>query len=227
MNEESGISRQPSEYVYVIGSADSSVIKIGRTTDVDRRLADIQRMSPLKLSVLWKTEGAAALELALHRWFSSSRSHGEWFDFGGLDAVELIEEASREIASQGAPQTEPTRKPDSARRSSGGIADPKPARVALASELRRCRERSGLSRRQLAEAIGLGHSKIAQVETGAQRIRVPEAVAWCTATEVDEVLRRLIAEWALLVWTDSPRPVGDAFDDLGGYARFQRLPAKE
>ncbi|MFF7023016.1 GIY-YIG nuclease family protein [Streptomyces klenkii] len=69
--------------VYVIGTPGSSTVKVGRTTDLPRRLADIQRMSPVPLQVLWTHPGGPDLETNLHRQFSALRSHGEWFTFGG------------------------------------------------------------------------------------------------------------------------------------------------
>lgn len=69
------------ERVYVIGTPGSSTVKIGRSINVERRLADIQRMSPVPLEVLWSTPGGHELETALHRHFRPYRSHGEWFRF--------------------------------------------------------------------------------------------------------------------------------------------------
>jgi hypothetical protein len=82
------------EMIYVIGSAGGGIVKIGRSLDVARRLRDIQRMSPVQLRVLWHKPGGQALESALHQEFADRRSHGEWFDFGDLDAVALISEAA-------------------------------------------------------------------------------------------------------------------------------------
>lgn len=67
------------EYVYVIGSPDSPLSKIGYSDDVDARLRQIRTMSPVLLHVLWKTPGSQRLERALHRHFRSFRQHGEWF----------------------------------------------------------------------------------------------------------------------------------------------------
>ncbi|MFI9465720.1 GIY-YIG nuclease family protein [Streptomyces xiamenensis] len=69
------------EFVYVIGTPGANTVKIGRSIDVARRLADIQRMSPVPLTVLWSTPGGHELETALHRHFRPYRSHGEWFTF--------------------------------------------------------------------------------------------------------------------------------------------------
>jgi hypothetical protein len=76
--------------VYVIGSSQSHLVKIGRTDDPSRRVADIQRMSPVPLSLLWATPGGADLEARLHRRFAAHRQHGEWFDFGDADPVATV-----------------------------------------------------------------------------------------------------------------------------------------
>lgn len=81
------------EMVYAIGSAENTRVKIGRSNDVQRRLADIQRMGPAPLTVLWQHEGGSELELALHQAFKERRTHGEWFDFAGVDPVAQIEVA--------------------------------------------------------------------------------------------------------------------------------------
>jgi hypothetical protein len=81
------------EYVYLIGSEESPLIKIGRTMHVTKRLAQIQNKSPVRLSVLWQVEGDAEMEFGLHRLFKPYRAHGEWFDFADHDPVALVKEA--------------------------------------------------------------------------------------------------------------------------------------
>jgi hypothetical protein len=76
--------------VYVLGCAENHRVKIGRTVNLDGRLADIQRMSPVRLNLLWHTPGGADVETLLHRQFSFLRSHGEWFDFDGVDPIAAI-----------------------------------------------------------------------------------------------------------------------------------------
>ncbi|NWF25268.1 GIY-YIG nuclease family protein [Streptomyces sp. PKU-EA00015] len=83
------------ECVYVIGAPGSSTVKIGRTANLAKRLGDIQRMSPVHLSVLWAHPGGHELETALHRHFKEIRSHGEWFRFDS-DPVPVIEKAVQE-----------------------------------------------------------------------------------------------------------------------------------
>lgn len=81
---------QQAEVVYVLGTPGSNTVKIGRTTNLGQRLAAIQRMSPIPLSILWTHPGGASLEASLHRHFKPLRSHGEWFTFG-RNPVPLIQ----------------------------------------------------------------------------------------------------------------------------------------
>jgi hypothetical protein len=98
------------EVVYVLGSPGSTTVKIGRTTNLTKRLGDIQRMSPVPLSVLWTTPGGSELEAQLHRHFASLRSHGEWFTFPDGDPVQQIR-----TAVETAPWAKPTRPPQERR----------------------------------------------------------------------------------------------------------------
>lgn len=104
------------EVVYVLGAPGSKTVKIGRTTDLRKRQADIQRMSPVALKVLWTHPGGCELETNLHRQFSALRTHGEWFTFGS-DPV---------ISVQWAVQDRPWLRPkvSLARRAGGPIAIP-------------------------------------------------------------------------------------------------------
>jgi hypothetical protein len=88
------------EFVYLIGSEGSPIVKIGRSIDVPGRLAAIQFMSPLKLTVLWQTEGGSELEAELHRRFKALRSHGEWFEFPDRDAVNQVRDAIPAIVAE-------------------------------------------------------------------------------------------------------------------------------
>ncbi|MFF4090377.1 GIY-YIG nuclease family protein [Streptomyces nigra] len=83
----------PEEIVYVLGTPGSNTVKIGMTTNLTKRLRDIQRMSPVPLAALWTTPGGRELEVRLHRHFASLRSHGEWFTFTEGDPVAQIKAA--------------------------------------------------------------------------------------------------------------------------------------
>lgn len=89
---EHATDQQLGEVVYVLGTPGSNVVKIGRTTNLVKRLADIQRMSPVPLVALWTCPGGHELETKLHRHFKAIRSHGEWFTFLD-DPVPLIRAA--------------------------------------------------------------------------------------------------------------------------------------
>lgn len=83
------------ERVYVIGTPGSRTVKIGRSIHLTKRLAEIQRMSPVPLEVLWSHPGGSDLETNLHRQFSALRVHGEWFAFSN-DPVHLVRSATEE-----------------------------------------------------------------------------------------------------------------------------------
>jgi DNA-binding GntR family transcriptional regulator len=90
--------RDQAGWVYVIGGAESSRVKIGTSIDPESRLALFQSGSPVKLSILFRTPGGLGLERSLHQHFRSYRSHGEWFDFGSHEPVAMIRDALRAIA---------------------------------------------------------------------------------------------------------------------------------
>lgn len=87
----------PNEVVYVIGARGGTVVKIGTTTQPERRLRSIQGMSPLPLEMIWSVPGGYELESRLHAAFADHRVHGEWFDFGDANPVDAI---SAEVAGQ-------------------------------------------------------------------------------------------------------------------------------
>lgn len=77
-------------FVYFIGV--SGHIKIGYSTEVGKRLLELQRSNPLPLTVHAVMIGPVALERALHIRFGSLWVHGEWFRREGALA-ELLEKA--------------------------------------------------------------------------------------------------------------------------------------
>lgn len=64
-------------FVYFI--AHQRIVKIGFATDPDRRLAEIQYMSPVRLTLMARYPGTMWEEQALHAHFAKLRLHGEWF----------------------------------------------------------------------------------------------------------------------------------------------------
>jgi len=65
-------------YVYFISGA--GLIKIGHSENPVKRLAEIQRYSPVALCLVAVIEGGQSLEKELHKDFADGRSHGEWFN---------------------------------------------------------------------------------------------------------------------------------------------------
>lgn len=88
------------ECIYLVGCEANTLVKIGRSVDVQVRLEALRTMSPVALTLLWQTLGGAELEAALHRRFDAQRHHGEWFDFPDGDAVDQVSLALPEIAAE-------------------------------------------------------------------------------------------------------------------------------
>lgn len=89
----------PNAWVYVIGPRESSVVKIGKATDLLDRLAAIQTGNPEHLVIRWAVAGGRSLETDLHETFKLLRLVGEWFDFGELDPVEQVHAAVKRLRS--------------------------------------------------------------------------------------------------------------------------------
>ena len=81
------------ECVYVVGDSDQCIVKIGWSTNLRTRLADLRCTSAFPVTVLWATPGGRELEDALHRRFDDQRFKGEWFDFPDGDAVAQVKKA--------------------------------------------------------------------------------------------------------------------------------------
>lgn len=85
--------------IYVIGTPASTRVKVGFSADPQRRLTEIQRMSPVPLAILATWPGGQPMETELHRAMSDYHSYGEWFDFGiGVDAVSVVGYLANAIA---------------------------------------------------------------------------------------------------------------------------------
>lgn len=93
------------DLVYVIGTPNSGIAKVGVSNAPERRLRQIQSMSPLPLQVLWTCSGGYDLERCLHSYLAPYRSHGEWFNFQGLDPVVTVQAAVAAIDWQAGADT--------------------------------------------------------------------------------------------------------------------------
>lgn len=92
MNRERSV-RKRREYVYVIGTPLSPLVKIGRSVHPERRLRELQGNSVLPLQLLWSTPGGNQMERGLHQHFASKRGVGEWFNLGFEEAAKIVSEA--------------------------------------------------------------------------------------------------------------------------------------
>lgn len=70
-------------FLYFIEAVDTGFIKIGRSGDPERRLAQLSTGSPNQLVILGKISGGSSLESELHRRFGALRERGEWFKVNG------------------------------------------------------------------------------------------------------------------------------------------------
>src|SRR5262245_56687869 len=68
----------PGEHGYFIQARDK--VKIGRAQNVQARFDTLQRMSPIKLRLLWAQPGGSEVEKNYHREFKECRVYGEWFE---------------------------------------------------------------------------------------------------------------------------------------------------
>jgi len=68
------------EWVYFLrASTEPTLIKIGRTRNVQWRLLGLQCGSPVLLRLMALVDAPAGTEHILHRCFADERQHGEWF----------------------------------------------------------------------------------------------------------------------------------------------------
>lgn len=69
---------QGGQVVYFVASDDGKV-KIGTSSNMEKRMADLQTSSAARLTLLLTIPGDTALEADLHRRFKHLREAGEWF----------------------------------------------------------------------------------------------------------------------------------------------------
>lgn len=65
--------------IYIIGH-ETGPVKIGYTTNIEKRLQAIQTGYPYKLEIIASFRGGLREESIIHRRYSRSRLHGEWFE---------------------------------------------------------------------------------------------------------------------------------------------------
>ena len=80
-------------FVYVIRCCNYH--KIGVSDDPNKRLKNIQAHNPFEIELVkvygYRSADAHRIERYLHKQFDEYRVRGEWFDFGDLDVIKLID----------------------------------------------------------------------------------------------------------------------------------------
>ena len=68
--------------IYLIHSIDNNLYKIGVSSDVQRRIRNLQTANPVKLSIVhqFETNYAHKIEKILHRRYMHLKKEGEWFE---------------------------------------------------------------------------------------------------------------------------------------------------
>lgn len=77
-------AKEPDEnatrWIYFIQGVSGGAVKIGVANDPKKRLADLQRTSPIQLRIVAARPGDIFQERELHERFAEHRLHGEWFE---------------------------------------------------------------------------------------------------------------------------------------------------
>ncbi len=84
------------DLVYFISCPDTKVVKIGHTSNIARRLADLQHGNAFRLRVALACSGGEVLENKLQYIFDNERRKGEWFALTPT-LREFIREANKEV----------------------------------------------------------------------------------------------------------------------------------
>jgi T5orf172 domain len=79
-----GLTDDDTGFVYVVGNETGEYVKIGWSTQIQRRLATLQSYVPTPLKVYALIPGTRAVEGGLHERFHEHRAMGEWFRLDGL-----------------------------------------------------------------------------------------------------------------------------------------------
>jgi hypothetical protein len=74
-------------FVYILQMEGHDYYKIGRTTDINRRVCEIKPQMPGRLTLLLahRVRNAWVMEANLHRDFSGRRMNGEWFNLNSSE----------------------------------------------------------------------------------------------------------------------------------------------
>ena len=85
--------RKLAKYVYLVRDSLMGMTKIGHTSDLQRRMYDLQTGCPQKLELIGyiETKHPGRLEQELHNRFSHKKCQGEWFSLSDDDIFLILE----------------------------------------------------------------------------------------------------------------------------------------
>lgn len=88
--------------VYFILAEHSKHVKIGVTTDPQRRLEELQTGHHERLRLVSTVPGGPSEEKSYHRRFSKYRAHGEWFKVNGAlkEFIERLDKGNKDASSR-------------------------------------------------------------------------------------------------------------------------------
>lgn len=98
--ERCQLQRPPNSFVYFVECPEAFAIKVGFTSQVERRFSMLQTSSPFELRLIGTVPGGLDHEARLHWLFRKERTRGEWFRDGGplrsmIEALMRLPEAKR------------------------------------------------------------------------------------------------------------------------------------
>ena len=159
--------------VYFIGKSnfgddEPDFIKIGYTIELSRRVGNIQTSCESEISVMGvipldTKDEAKSKEKDIHLLFRAFRSYREWF-YATPRIIQYIEDYAVQYTELFTVGTSPLSDEDVIESDGPPIQDEET--VAFGNWLKECREESGLTQAEVAEAVGYSRGAIALIEQG-------------------------------------------------------------
>jgi Rha family phage regulatory protein len=87
-------------FVYVLSNSDNGYLKVGVSSNVDKRIKQLQTGSWAELSVEYRSmvcSNSFDIESTVHEKLRSKRVRGEWYDVSISDAISLIESEDHQL----------------------------------------------------------------------------------------------------------------------------------
>jgi len=85
--------KHKTDFIYVIHAVGTNRVKIGFSSDPQRRLVALQTGSSFPLAIIGVRAGSLKLEQAIHGQLQDCRVEGEWFDIAPDEALKIVQDA--------------------------------------------------------------------------------------------------------------------------------------